>query len=102
MERSSTLRSNVVRTHVLLPKELVEAIDRRVGPRRRSEFIAAAVERELDIEERLRLFHEFAGSLKDVDIPGWETPESTTEWVRAQRRIGTNPREEATAEDRAS
>jgi hypothetical protein len=33
----------------------------------------------------------FAGWLKDVDIPGWETPEATAEWVHRQRRIGEEP-----------
>ncbi len=33
----------------------------------------------------LRAAEKFAGSLKDVDIPGWETPEAASEWVRKSR-----------------
>jgi hypothetical protein len=38
---------------------------------------------------RLRLMEaaeEAAGSLVDVDIPGWETSESAAAWVHASRR----------------
>ena len=74
-----------MRTHVILRDELVKEVDKRVGKRRRSEFINAAVEERL---QRLRLVESaeaVAGSLKDVDIPGWETKESTLEWVRKMR-----------------
>jgi hypothetical protein len=96
------MAADVVRAHVLLPKELVAEIDRRVGPRRRSEFLARAARRELDVEERLRAFDEFVGSLKDVDVPGWETSESAVEWVREQRRAWDDPWEEAERTDVAS
>jgi metal-responsive CopG/Arc/MetJ family transcriptional regulator len=74
-----------MRTHVILRDELVEEVDKRVGKRRRSEFINEAVEVQL---KRLRLIEsaeEAGGSLKGVDIPGWETEESTLEWVRKMR-----------------
>ena len=74
-----------MRTHVILRDELVEEVDKRVGKRRRSEFINEAVEERL---KRLRLIEsaEMAGgSLKDEDIPGWETEESTLAWVRRMR-----------------
>ena len=74
-----------MRTHVILRDDLVEEVDKRVGKRKRSEFINEAVEERL---KRLRLIEaaEVAGgSLKDVDIPGWETEESTLEWVRELR-----------------
>jgi Arc/MetJ-type ribon-helix-helix transcriptional regulator len=74
-----------MRTHVILRDELVDEVDKRVGKRRRSEFINAAVEERL---KRLRLIEtgeKVAGSLKDTEIPGWETQESTLEWVRNMR-----------------
>jgi hypothetical protein len=74
-----------MRTHVILRDELVEEVDKRVGKRRRSEFINEAVEVQL---KRLRLIEsaeEAGGSLKDVDIPGWGTEESALEWVRKMR-----------------
>ena len=89
-------REGMVRIHVSMPKELVEQIDALVGKRRRSGFIVEAVREEiarrrrteLDEDARRRrseLGRKVAGSLADVDIPGWETSESTAEWVRQQR-----------------
>ena len=75
-----------MRTHVIIERDLVEEIDRLVGSRSRSKFFAAAVEEKLS---RLRLMsaaRKAAGSLEDVDIPGWETSESAAEWVRASRK----------------
>jgi hypothetical protein len=66
----------------------VEQLDELVGPRHRSEFIAEAAQEKL---ARLKLgeaLRRMKGALADVDIPGWETPESTSEWVRASRRAG--------------
>lgn len=74
-----------MRTHVSLRDDLAKEVDERVGKRRRSEFINEAVEERL---KRLRLaeaIEAVGGSLKDVDIPGWETEESTLEWIRAMR-----------------
>lgn len=35
----------------------------------------------------LELAKKVAGSLKDVDIPGWETPESSASWVHDLRHM---------------
>ena len=37
--------------------------------------------------ERANRARKVAGSLADVDIPGWETSESAAEWVRASRQV---------------
>jgi metal-responsive CopG/Arc/MetJ family transcriptional regulator len=81
-----------IRTHVVLPPALVEEVDRRVGPRRRSQFMADAVVEKL---ARLRLAETAlaaAGSLSDVPIPAWETSESAAEWVHSSRRKDTERR----------
>ena len=75
-----------MRTHIVLPDEMVEEIDELVGKRKRSQFVKELIEERLRRERLLKAFDEFAGSLKDANIPGWETPESTVEWVRAIRR----------------
>jgi hypothetical protein len=54
--------------------------------RHRSEFIAEAAQEMPRRKRFIEVAHRVQGSLKDVDIPGWETPESTSERVRAQRR----------------
>jgi len=93
------MATDTVRVHALLPKDVVDEIDRSVGARRRSAFLTEAARHELRRNRQLRALEEFAGSLKDVDIPGWETSESAAEWVRQQRRIGRDPWEEAAAGD---
>ena len=74
------------RAHIVMPVELVEEIDAQVGPRKRSRFVQEAVEEKLRRHRLQTSLAEMAGSLADVDIPGWETPEAAAEWVRALRR----------------
>ena len=80
------MATEMVRTHVLLPASLIEEVDRQAGTRKRSEFIAAAIEQELRRRRLLKAYDEFTEVRSDIDVPGWETHESTVEWVRAQRR----------------
>ena len=75
-----------MRAHVVMPPELVEEVDEIVGKRERSEFLTEAVADKLRRQRLLAAAEAAMGSLKDIDIPGWETPESTSEWVRALRR----------------
>ena len=74
------------RAHIVMPVELVEEIDAQVGPRKRSQFVQEAVKEKLRRQRLQTSLAEMAGSLADVDIPGWETPEAAAEWVRALRR----------------
>jgi hypothetical protein len=84
-----------MRAHVIVPDDLIAEVDTLVGPRKRSEFIARAVREELR-RARLRAAAEAAaGSLVGVDTPGWETPEATSEWVRALRQGATGRLERA-------
>lgn len=73
------------RAHIVIPEEVVAEVDALVGPRKRSKFVQEAVEEKLKRASRVDAFKRFAGSLADVDTPGWETSESTARWVRAMR-----------------
>lgn len=75
----------MVRAHIVIPEEVVRAVDELVGERGRSKFFKEAVEEKLKKAVRTRLIEEMEGSLEGVDTPGWETPESTDRWVRASR-----------------
>ena len=75
-----------MRTHVIVPKELVETVDNIVGRRSRSKFFADAVEEKLSRIKLARAARRAAGSLADTEIPGWETSESAAEWVHASRQ----------------
>ena len=71
-----------MRLHIFLEDELVKELDEVVGPRGRSGFIAAAVERALDRERRWKLIRSAMGSIPDT---GHEWDEDPAAWVHAQR-----------------
>lgn len=90
----------VVSIRLSLPRELVEQIDTFVGRENRAQCIVEAAARQLrhehqppdPEEERQRriaaaraALDRVAGSLSDVDVPGWEATESTVEWVHGLR-----------------
>jgi hypothetical protein len=74
------------RAHIVMSAELIAEIDAQVGPRRRSRFIEDAVAEKLRRQRRVEAFDGVVGSLKDVDIPGWESPEAAAQWVHDLRR----------------
>jgi predicted transcriptional regulator len=72
-----------MRMHISLDDDLVARLDRRVGERRRSRFIAAAVERALDDAERWEQIEAAIGAIADT---GHDWDDDPGAWVRAQRR----------------
>lgn len=74
------------RAHVVMPDDVIREVDALVGERRRSRFIAEAVEGKLARQRLKGALAEMDGALAKVDIPGWETPEATSNWVRSLRR----------------
>lgn len=72
-----------MRLHISLEDELVEELDRRVGRRRRSAFIARAVREALDDERRWELIESALGSIPDT---GHDWDDDPAAWVREQRR----------------
>jgi metal-responsive CopG/Arc/MetJ family transcriptional regulator len=76
----------LMRTHVVLPAELVKEIDRVAGARRRSRFVEEAVRRHLRREALSAALDQTAGVLKSADYPEWESPDAVSAWVREQRR----------------
>ena len=80
-----------MRTHVVIPDDVLAEIDELFGARQRSKILTDAARIIVRRERLLRALRDVEGSLKDVDIPGWETSESAAEWVRAIRREGDDP-----------
>lgn len=82
--------TEMVRTHVLLPKDLVARIDEQVGPRRRSEFVAETLRKELDRSHFLSLALAARDEARRLGNKGgppeWATSEGAAAWVRAQRQ----------------
>ena len=72
-----------IRLHITLDDRLVKALDRRVGRRRRSAFIAETVRRALEDAEGWDKILSALGSIPDT---GHEWDEDVAGWVRRQRR----------------
>jgi Arc/MetJ-type ribon-helix-helix transcriptional regulator len=72
-----------MRVHVSLEDQLVEEIDRRVGPRQRSSYIAEAVARRLDQDRRWEKMWSAVGTIPDT---GHEWDDDPAAWVHEQRR----------------
>jgi Arc/MetJ family transcription regulator len=71
-----------MRLHISMDDALVSDVDRFAGRRQRSAFIAHAVERTLDEEQRWR---EIEGALGAIADRGHEWDEDPTAWVRHGR-----------------
>jgi hypothetical protein len=84
-----------VRTNLLLPEDVVEALDRVAGPRGRSRYVADAVRQRLRRDERLAAARIAAGTWRDHLL--FPTSDAVLEWVRAGRAEQTDavPRDPA-------
>ena len=71
------------RTHVIIPEDLVSAIDRLVGKRGRSRFIAGAAERELRRLAQLQALDCAVGVWTSGDHP--ELKRGAAKWVEGLR-----------------
>ncbi len=71
------------RAHVVLPDDLVSEIDKIVGARGRSAFLAELARREIKRRNLLALFKRDEPIWKDEDHP--ELKDGASEWVRRMR-----------------
>ena len=71
-----------MRLHISLEDDLVAELDRRVGKRKRSAFIARVLRRTLEDE---RLWDELIASLGSIPDHGHDWDEDPAAWVREQR-----------------
>ena len=79
------MASETIRTHIVFPRDLVDAVDDLVGQRKRSAFVTEAVAEKLQREQLGRALAETAGSLNAEDYPEWETQEKISAWVSEMR-----------------
>ena len=76
-----------IRTHVLLPEDLIKEIDSLVGSRRRSSFFVDAAQEKVKRMKLKKIALKAAGSLAVVSTPGWETSKKAALWVHDSRRL---------------
>lgn len=72
-----------MRLHITLADDIVADLDRRVGARRRSAFIAQAIRMALDDERRWEAIQSSLGSIED-GTHDWDADPAG--WVRDGRR----------------
>lgn len=72
------------RTHIVIPKDLASEIDKVVGKRGRSGFLAQAARKELKRLGMLRALERAAGSWKDKEHP--ELKKGAAQWVEGLRK----------------
>jgi Arc/MetJ family transcription regulator len=69
--------------HITLDGKLVAQLDRRLGRRKRSAFVAATLRRALEDEQR---WEDILSSLGAISDSGHDWDRDPARWVRAQRR----------------
>ena len=82
-----------MRAHVILPEDLVKAVDAKTGKGKRSQFIEEAIREKLRREVLLSALRETAGILTAEDHPQWDTAEHVASWVRESRERSDKRRE---------
>jgi hypothetical protein len=70
----------------VLPVEVVEAVDRLAGKRKRSQFVEASIREKLERENLGRALKATAGMLNSDDYPEWSTPDKISAWVKESWR----------------
>ena len=75
-----------MRTHLILPEDLVNRIDEVVGKRKRSRFVEEAVREKLRKDTLIAALEKTAGVLAKGGPSEWATPEDAAAWVRDTRR----------------
>ena len=78
-----------VRTNLLLPKDLVDEVDRLAGPRGRSRYVAESLERSIRRDRLRDVIEQTAGAWKDN--PLWKSDQDVIDWVAALRAEDRDP-----------
>jgi metal-responsive CopG/Arc/MetJ family transcriptional regulator len=76
-----------MRLHISLDDDLVRDLDSRVGRRRRSGFIAAAIRTALDDDRRWNDIEAAIGQMAEIEHE-WDADPAS--WVRSQRALDSS------------
>jgi len=78
-------KTKMVKTPLTLPEDILQSIDKLMGKRKRSKFIAGAARKELKRIRLQRALEKAAGAWKDEDHPEIKQ-KGTSQWVRDMRQ----------------
>jgi predicted transcriptional regulator len=80
-----------MRTHVVLPPELVEEVDSLAGRRKRSQFIEDAIKDKVRRAKLAQALRDTAGMLDPKEYPHLATPGDRSAWVQRLRSFERDP-----------
>src|SRR4051812_30148801 len=83
---ANSYAEGLMRTHIVVPEELIEEVDRVAGKRRRSRFVEEAIREKLSRQSQGDALAATAGVLSPSEYPEWKTPEKVSAWVKAGRQ----------------
>lgn len=75
-----------MRTHIVVPEDLVREVDTVAGKRQRSCFVEEAIRDKLSRQALSAALAQSAGVLSPGDYPEWATTEEVSAWVKAGRQ----------------
>lgn len=74
------------KAHLVLPREILEEVDRMAGKRKRSLFIAEAAREKLERERFLKALEQTKGAWSDERHPELRTSRDMERYVREKRQ----------------
>jgi hypothetical protein len=74
------------KAHLVLPRDILEAVDQIAGKRKRSLFIAQATQEKLERERFLKVLDEAKGAWSDNNHPELRTSKDIERYVREKRQ----------------
>jgi len=80
--------TNLARTNVTLPADLLAEVDRFAGPRGRSRYVAEAVAQRVRRDALGAAIRETAGAM--IDRPGRMSPDEVSRWIDELRAEETD------------
>jgi len=81
------LKTERVKTHVVFPANLLKAIDKTVGGRKRSKFIVEAAKEKLEELKIQQALEEAAGCWRDENHPDLKTQKDISAYLKKAREI---------------
>ena len=84
-------RANVRKVTVSLPDSLIDRLDSFIPRRKRSKFIAIAIQEQLALLEQLEALEETAGLWTDENYPEFLTEADIDRWISELRGGWTRP-----------
>ena len=74
-----------MKAHLVLPREILEEVDKIAGKKRRSLFIAEATQEKLERERFLKVLEETKGAWTDKNHPELKTAKDVKRYVDEKR-----------------